>query len=61
MSEAFNALPLAGGLFDQPAGYITRMEAVMRATVEQSQVASNKQAAQERAEQRVRELDGVRS
>lgn len=47
-------LPLSGGLFDQPAGYLTRMEAVMRATLEQSEVDDKKRAAQERAEERAR-------
>lgn len=48
MSEVLHVLPLAGGLFDQPAGYITRMEAVLRATAEHETVADEKRKAEER-------------
>jgi hypothetical protein len=58
MTEAFHVLPLAGGLFDQPAGYITRMEAVLRATIEQSEVDSKREAAKARAEARAKEQAG---
>lgn len=57
MSEAFHVLPLAGGLFDQPAGYVTRMESVLRATAEQEAVPSNKQAAEERLKKRMESID----
>jgi len=54
MAEALHVLPLAGGLFDQPAGYITRIEAVLRATAEQEAVKTRKSKAEQRVAQRVK-------
>lgn len=56
MAEALHVLPLAGGLFDQPAGYVTRMEAVLRATAEQEKVPARKKEAEERVAKRARAL-----
>ncbi len=55
MAEAFHALPLAGGLFDQPAGYMLRMEAVLRATAEQDQVSDNRDRAKEELREKLEE------
>lgn len=61
MAEALHVLPLAGGLFDQPAGYVLRMEAVLRATAEQTTIPSeNKAKAEERLAARLEEEHGIR-
>jgi hypothetical protein len=55
-----HVLPLAGGLFDQPASWIIRMEAVLRADAEQSGGAAQTNKAE--AERRLREkVDGIQS
>lgn len=51
MAEAFHVLPLAGGLFDQPASYITRMEYVLIATSEQAKAESSAQEAKDRVKE----------
>lgn len=55
-----HVLPLAGGLFDQPASWIVRMEAVIRADSEQSSGAAqnNKAEAQRRLEEKVSGIQG---
>ena len=54
-------LPLAGGLFDQPAGYITRIETVLRASAEQETIPrDNKAAAEERLTKRMEAEHGIR-
>jgi len=53
MAEHFHTLPYEGGLFDQPAGVMFKMEAVLRADTTDVR-AENKAKALERVEEKAR-------
>lgn len=57
MAEALHVLPYSGGLFDQPAGTIFKMEAVLIASTIPNTAQANLDEAKAKVEERAR---GVR-
>ena len=51
-------MPLAGGLFDQPADWLVKMEQILRADAEQAKVPDSKQEAEKRLAERMRGVQG---
>lgn len=58
MAEALHTLPYSGGLFDQPAGVIFKMEAVLAASAQPDTARENLEEAKAKVEERARGLRG---
>lgn len=52
MCEALNTLPHSGGLFDQPAGVVFKMEAILAASGQPDKASQNLEDAKERLKKR---------
>jgi hypothetical protein len=59
MVEHFHVLPYEGGLFDQPAGVMFKIEAVLRADTS-SERDKNKAEAEDKVEARVAAMKGAK-
>lgn len=59
MAEAFHVLPYSGGLFDQPAGAIFKMEAVLAASTQPQVASENLAEAKAKVEERLKD-SGIR-
>lgn len=59
MAEALNALPYAGGLFDQPPGALFRMEAVLAASSQPDVAKANAEEAKRKVFERAAKEKGM--